>query len=101
MPRGRPPKPLAWHLLTNRYRPSKHGPLPAMTTTIEPDPEPRRSPSEQFWAFQALPDDVRAWEELLDLGTDFFRQLPPELTEKQAKRKARSKWEQHGETLVR
>lgn len=103
----RPTKPLALHLIQRTYRKDRHAkllptaPNPAPSQP-EPDyPDPRRSPTEQYWAFQALPHDVQSWEGLLDLGTDFFNMLPDDLTEAQAKRKARAKWVELGPTLLR
>jgi len=51
-------------------------------------------------AFAALPDEVQAWEEMLERGTDIFGQLPGDITEKQARRMARRKWHELGEVLV-
>jgi hypothetical protein len=99
---ARPKKPLAWHLLTNNYRPSRHGSLPQVSASPhEPAPEPHLTGAARYWAFQALPDDVRAWESLLLHGEDWFNQLPPGIDEKKARRMARAKWHEHGRVLVR
>lgn len=101
---GRPRKPVALHLIQRTFRAHRHAhllPTAPEPAASEPEPEPMRSPSQQYWAFQALPDDVRTWAGLLECGTDFFCALPPDLTEAQAKRRSRSKWIEHGPTLVR
>ena len=71
-----------------------------MSPTIEPDPDPRRSPSEMFWAFQNLPLAAQEWEELLLHGTDYFGQLPPGIDEKKARRLGRAKWNELGAVLI-
>ena len=94
----------SWHLLTSNYRPSRHGALPeAPSSPSEPPPEPPASlaGAALYWAFQALPEGVRAWEGLLLCGTDIFRQLPPDIDEKAARRMARRKWHEHGRELIR
>jgi hypothetical protein len=93
---ARPKKPLAWHLLTNNYRPSRHGPLPGWVAS---PPEPRLELSPMA-AFEALPADVRAWEGFLQCGTDFFDELPAGVTEARARRMARAKWREHGRALM-
>ena len=99
---ARPRKPLGLLLIKGTYRRDRHGALPGSgleSVTTPPEPEPRLSPTARFYAFQALPADVRAWEGFLDLGDDFFSELPPGVTEAKARRMARAKWREHGREL--
>jgi hypothetical protein len=74
MARGRPSKPLGWHLLTNNYRPSRHGPLPGSP------PNPEVYPPEPV-EVSALDAEARArlaaWRLTFKCGTDFFSDLEP------------------------
>src|SRR4029078_5697155 len=105
MPRGRPRKPLAWHLLTNNYRPSKHGPLPAKSPAPE---QPSSAPWETLrgnalaFSFAALSDAAQIWCELLEDGRNIFSQLPPDIDETKARRMARRVWRSEvGRELVK
>jgi hypothetical protein len=61
---ARPKKPLSWHLLTNNYRPSRHGPINGASS---PRPEPERSPGDQ-----AIRDECERWCCSFSCGYDFF-----------------------------
>jgi hypothetical protein len=101
MPRGRPRKPLGWHLLTNKYRPSRHGALPGMSPAPEPKIDPAVSrASNPAIEFLALPETVRQWEGLLCSGKDYFHMLPDGITEAKARKMARAKWGEFGRELV-
>jgi hypothetical protein len=96
---ARPRKPLAWHLLTGNYRPSWHGPLPqavngAVNGAVNTEPIRRIA------AFEDLPADAQAWSGLLELGDNFFYELPHGVTEKQARRMAREVWHELGPVLT-
>ena len=86
---GRPRKPVALHLIQNTFRPHRH------THLLPTAPEPAASPAEP----EALSADADAWELTLELGTDFFGDLD-DLTPAQIRRRARTKWREHGPALV-
>lgn len=82
MTRGRPRKPIELHLIKNTYRRDRHGPLPEQ----EPQPEPVEELDEAAAAVLA------AWRGYLEFGIDFFSELPPGVSEAQARRQARKVW---------
>jgi hypothetical protein len=68
---ARPKKTLAWHLLTNNYRPSRHGPLPeASASPTAPETEPELDPAEAL-----LREDLARWSMAFSSGYDFFDEI--------------------------
>jgi hypothetical protein len=70
MTRGRPRKPLAYHLLTGGYRPSRHGPLPGQPTAEEK--QQAKELDEHAKKFAA---ELEQWAMLFRTGYDHFRHL--------------------------
>jgi hypothetical protein len=89
----RPKKPLSWHLLTNNYRPSRHGPLHGrVASPAKNGPEPVEA--------STLDADLTQWEGFLMHGVDYFDELPDGITEKQARRMAREVWQSLGKRFM-
>jgi hypothetical protein len=100
---GRPPKPLGWHLLTNNYRPSRHGPLPEPVAL--PDQNGFRPGRHGFGpapaiAFLSLSEGAQQWDGILGCGEDWFHGLPDGITEAKARRMARGMWQRLGPELI-